>query len=152
MRCCTKDTMFETLMRILNRNTDDVNDDLPDEDSLETARFFDAGTNDKVGESRDGKDVEEEDTFAEADQIFQFFVADEEAAVDSDEGTASASFTGKVSCIPADQCRYLVSVIFSYILLFFATRLMVGSCRLICSLTSCNINKYSQKPSVLNVL
>merc|ERR1712137_377291 len=105
VRCCTKDTMFETLMRILNRNTDDVNDDLPDEDSLETARFFDAGTNDKVDESRDGKDVEEEDTFAEADQIFQFFVADEEAAVDSDEGTASASFTGKVSCIPADQCR-----------------------------------------------
>ena len=121
MRCCTKDTMFETLMRILNRNTDNVNDDLPDEDSLEAARFFDANTNDKVGESRDGKDVEEEVTFAEADQIFQFFVADEEAAVDSDEGTASASFTGKVSCIPADQCRYLVSVIFSYILVFFAT-------------------------------
>jgi len=104
VRCCTKDTMFETLMRILNRNTDD-NDDLANEDSLETARFFDAGTNEKVDEPRHGKDVEEDDAFSEADQIFQFFVADQEAAVDSEEGTASASFSGKVSCIPADQCR-----------------------------------------------
>ena len=114
MRCCTKDTMFETLMRILNRNTDD-NDDLANEDSLETARFFDAGTNEKVDEPRHGKDVEEEDAFSEADQIFQFFVADQEAAVDSEEGTASASFSGKVSCIPADQCRYLVCSDFSFL-------------------------------------
>ena len=97
--------MFETLMRILNRNTDDVNDDLADEDTLTTARFFNTDNNDGVDEPRDGKGVEKEDTFAEADQDFQFFVADE-----VDEGRAvfaSASSTGKVSCIPADQCRYL---------------------------------------------